>query len=303
MVEVITMFNFSNLKITNKAIQEIENKYNAIFLKGYQVPQELLGQLQKDEVAVFASLDEIGDKTQILLALKHIFDVGAYLYVIDNDTISTAQVEVVEKLIRLTSIVGNDELMELKKPIVDTISSYIEDELVSYDIPENFNIYYWKYELGEMKLLDICEEMKINKPYFYRMCDVYETTINFYKEQYSKSVDLILSPKKRETDYTKIVDIFHYYKDKGLTNEALMVLQKEFSVSWFNLWRLLLAFRKSRFYLNTLKDDVALKNSEVIKDLKSILKYIAKNPEEFLEYTSMDYLRRKEPENRIANDL
>lgn len=265
------------------------------------ISSEMIARADNNTIFIFSSLSDIGSNTQILLGLKYIFEQSSYLLVLDNEQVSTARIVAKDNL--KCEILPDDNAFQTKKPIVDELLKYTENELTIYHLPLDFPEHYWKYELGTMKLSDAYKNLGVSKPYFYKLCEIYEDTIDFYIRQYHTSTDVIQAPKKRETDYKKIIDILKPFEDIGLTFKALTTLEEELNICWIDLWRTLISMKKSRYYYYLLKDNPTLKDKLLHKDIYSALESLESDPTRFIQFNAIPLFRYVAPEERLQSFL
>ena len=279
------------------AVNSIMDKYKIPTFCIHSISNEMVGRAWNDTIIVVSSLSDLGEGHQVLLALRHIFENNAYIFILDNENLSTAKIE--KKIDVLNSLVPDVDKFNSVKRIVNDTLTYLDDELSFYDIPQDFPEQYWKYELGEVKLSDAYDSLGLSKPYFYKLCELYEKTIHFYRRQWQTSVEIIQTPKKRVMDYEKMIEIITPFTDKGLTYEALSTLENELQLSWTDLWRSLLAMKKSRFYFYYLKNNPELKKKPLYIDINNALKVLNKNPNVFIQMGSIQGPRYMFPEERF----
>ena len=96
-----------------------------------------------------------------------------------------------------------------------------------------------------------------------------------------------------------MIEIITPFTDKGLTYEALSTLENELQLSWTDLWRSLLAMKKSRFYFYYLKNNPELKKKPLYIDINNALKVLNKNPNVFIQMGSIQGPRYMFPEERF----
>ena len=284
------------------AVSILQEKYPFMtFTCVYHIGAEMVSKAESDTIFVLSSLSDLGDSMQILLCLKYIFKQSSYLLVLDNEDISTAKIEKVSDI--RYDIVPDDKLLSIKKPLTDELLKHLDDELSIYQLPANFPDYYWKYELGEIKLSDAYGSMGFSKPYFYKLCEIFENTLTYYVQQYHSSVKIIQAPKKRETNYEKMIDILAPFVNVGLTFEALSTLESELNTCWIDLWRTLLSLRKSRYYYYYLKDNPSLKKKTLYLDINTALDALISNPTVFIQMNSVQMLQYTAPKERLVSFL
>ena len=231
----------------------------------------------------------------------HLFSNFQNLLVLDNKDISTAKIEKVNEF--RNDIVPNKAAFKNIKTTADNLLNYVKDELSYYELPKNYPDYYWQYELGEVKLSDACAALNLSKPYFYKLGEIYESTIDFYVRQWNTSTSIIQSPKKRENNYERMLEILAPFESVGLTFEALSALEKELKTCWVDLWRTLLSMKKSRFYYYLLKNTPSLKEKPLYQDINSALDALSSSPDIFVQMGSVQMARYNSPQDRITSYL
>ena len=279
-----------------------------ILLNEYAIPSfcihsnsaEMVGRADGETIIVISSLSDLGEGETVLMALRYIFEQSAYLLVLDNKDISTAKIEKVNAF--QSDIVPNKAAFKNIKS-TSILLHYIKDELSYYGLPKDYPNLYWKYELGEIKLSDACEALGLSKPYFYKLGEVYENTIDFYVRQWQTLTSIIQSPKKRENNYERMLEILAPFECVGLTFEALSTLEKELNTCWIDLWRTLLSMRKSRFYYYLLKDTPSLKEKPLYQDINNAIDTLSKNPDAFIKLDSVQMARYNCQQDRITSHL
>ena len=100
-----------------------------------------------------------------------------------------------------------------------------------------------------------------------------------------------------------MLEILAPFESVGLTFEALSTLEKELSTCWVDLWRTLLAMRKSRFYYYLLKDTPSLKEKTLYQDINNALDTLLKNPDTFIKLDSVQMARYNCQQDRITSHL
>lgn len=280
-----------------------------ILLNEYAIPSfcihsnsaEMVGRADEETIIVLSSLSDLGEGETVLMALRYIFEQSAHLLVLDNKDISTAKIEKVNEF--RNDIVPNKAAFKNIKTTADNLLNYVKDELSFYELPKDYPDYYWKYELGEIKLSDACTALRLSKPYFYKLGEIYESTIDFYVRQWHTSTSIIQSPKKRENNYERMLEILAPFESVGLTFEALSTLEKELNTCWVDLWRTLLAMKKSRFYYYLLKNTPSLKEKPLYQDINSALEALSSSPDIFVQMGSVQMARYNSPQDRITSYL
>jgi hypothetical protein len=284
-------------RIHQNAVDLLLNEYAIPSFCIHSNSAEMVGRADGETIIVISSLSDLGEGETVLMALRYIFEQSAHLLVLDNKDISTAKIEKVNEF--RNDIVPNKAAFKNIKTTADNLLNYVKDELSYYELPKNYPDYYWQYELGEVKLSDAYDSLGLSKPYFYKLCELYEKTIHFYRRQWQTSVEIIQTPKKRVMDYEKMIEIITPFTDKGLTYEALSTLENELQLSWTDLWRSLLAMKKSRFYFYYLKNNPELKKKPLYIDINNALKVLNKNPNVFIQMGSIQGPRYMFPEERF----
>mgnify|MGYP003302138812 CR=1 FL=1 len=283
------------------AISLIMEKYRIPTFCIHSISSEMIGRASDDTIIVISSLSDLGEGQQVLFALRHIFENNAYVLVLDNESISTAKIEK-ESDIKYNIVPDIDKFNSVKS-IVNDMLKYLDDELSFYAIPKDFPEQYWNYELGKVKLSDAYDSLGLSKPYFYKLCEIYEKTIHFYNRQWQTSVEIIQTPKKRVMDYEKMIEILTPFVEKGLTYESLATLENELQLSWTDLWRSLLAMKKSRFYFYHLKNNPEFKKKPLYMDINNALKDLNKNPNSFIQMGSVQASKYMFPEERFTPNI
>jgi hypothetical protein len=260
----------------------------------------MVGRADGETIIVISSLSDLGEGETVLMALRYIFEQSAYLLVLDNKDISTAKIEKVTDF-RNDIVPNKAAFKNIKTTCI--LLDYVKDELSYYELPKDYPDYYWKYELGEIKLSDACEALGLSKPYFYKLGEVYENTIDFYVRQWHTSTSIIQSPKKRENNYERMLEILAPFESVGLTFEALSALEKELKTCWVEIWRTLLSMKKSRFYYYLLKNTPSLKEKPLYQDINSALDALSSSPDIFVQMSSVQMARYNSPQDRITSYL
>jgi len=276
--------------IHKNAKEKMLEKYNISSLHCYSNPQEMIGMGDSDSVVVFNSLDDIGSKMRVLQALRYMWEQGIKLLVLDNEDISTATIRK-----REGKYVTEELTSAFFNVTVGEILHYVDDEMTTYGFPENFVEVYWSYEFGNIKLTDVTKGLQISKPYFYKLCDIYETTIDYFY-RYHRIEDIIAIPKKREHDFEEIFELWKPFLNDGLTFNAVRTLQSKLNLTWIELWRTILSYHKSKFLYYLLRDDYDLKSKTLFQDLNYTVKVLKKQPQRILELNTFDM------ENNTLND-
>ncbi len=287
-------------RIHQNAVEILLNEYAIPSFCIHSNSAEMVGRADGETIIVISSLSDLGEGETVLMALRYIFEQSAYLLVLDNKDISTAKIEKVTDF-RNDIVPNKAAFKNIKTTCI--LLDYVKDELSYYELPKDYPDYYWKYELGEIKLSDACEALGLSKPYFYKLGEVYENTIYFYVRQWHTSTSIIQSPKKRENNYERMLEILAPFEGVGLTFEALSTLEKELNTCWVDLWRTLLAMRKSRFYYYLLKDTPSLKEKPLYQDINNALDTLSKNPDAFIKLDSVQMARYNCQQDRITSYL
>lgn len=288
-------------RIHQNAVDLLLNEYAIPSFCIHSNSAEMVGRAGGETIIVISSLSDLGEGETVLMALRYIFEQSAYLLVLDNKDISTAKIEKVNEF--RNDIVPNKAAFKNIKTTADNLLNYVKDELSYYELPKNYPDYYWQYELGEVKLSDACAALNLSKPYFYKLGEIYESTIDFYVRQWNTSTSIIQSPKKRENNYERMLEILAPFESVGLTFEALSALEKELKTCWVDLWRTLLAMKKSRFYYYLLKNTPSLKEKPLYQDINSALEALSSSPDIFVQMGSVQMARYNSPQDRITSYL
>ena len=288
-------------RIHQNAVDLLLNEYAIPSFCIHSNSAEMVGRADGETIIVISSLSDLGEGETVLMALRYIFDQSAYLLVLDNKDISTAKIEKVNEF--RNDIVPNKAAFKNIKTTADNLLNYVKDELSYYELPKNYPDYYWQYELGEVKLSDACAALNLSKPYFYKLGEIYESTIDFYVRQWNTSTSIIQSPKKRENNYERMLEILAPFESVGLTFEALSALEKELKTCWVDLWRTLLSMKKSRFYYYLLKNTPSLKEKPLYQDINSALDALSSSPDIFVQMGSVQMARYNSPQDRITSYL
>ena len=288
-------------RIHQNAVDLLLNEYAIPSFCIHSNSAEMVGRADGETIIVISSLSDLGEGETVLMALRYIFEQSAYLLVLDNKDISTAKIEKVNEF--RNDIVPNKAAFKNIKTTADNLLNYVKDELSYYELPKNYPDYYWQYELGEVKLSDACAALNLSKPYFYKLGEIYESTIDFYVRQWNTSTSIIQSPKKRENNYERMLEILAPFESVGLTFEALSALEKELKTCWVDLWRTLLSMKKSRFYYYLLKNTPSLKEKPLYQDINSTLDALSSSPDIFVQMGSVQMARYNSPQDRITSYL
>ena len=288
-------------RIHQNAVDLLLNEYAIPSFCIHSNSAEMVGRADGETILVLSSLSDLGEGETVLMALRYIFEQSAYLLVLDNKDISTAKIEKVNEF--RNDIVPNKAAFKNIKTTADNLLNYVKDELSYYELPKNYPDYYWQYELGEVKLSDACAALNLSKPYFYKLGEIYESTIDFYVRQWNTSTSIIQSPKKRENNYERMLEILAPFESVGLTFEALSALEKELKTCWVDLWRTLLSMKKSRFYYYLLKNTPSLKEKPLYQDINSALDALSSSPDIFVQMGSVQMARYNSPQDRITSYL
>jgi len=282
--------------ISHKSARDVLYSTYGIYSEGVFVnSKELCSVAKENTVVVVSSLSELGDGIERLLVLKHIFGNNADLYVLGNEDAST----IVIKTKDFGSYFYSDKNSISKRKLATVLLSDLDDNLELSSIPEKFSHYYWEYELGKIKVSEVCTALSISKPYFYRLCEFYETTIHFYSQQGLYYYELIRTPKKNETDYKTILALLEPFYEQGLTYEALNTLQDKLKLSNLDVWRTLNAMQRSRFYYYLLKNNANLKAMLLFKDIECLLTYLMTDTHDFVNIVT----RYHDADERVAEVL
>jgi len=288
-------------RIHQNAVDLLLNEYAIPSFCIHSNSAEMVGRADGETIIVISSLSDLGEGETVLMALRYIFEQSAHLLVLDNKDISTAKIEKVNEF--RNDIVPNKAAFKNIKTTADNLLNYVKDELSYYELPKNYPDYYWQYELGEVKLSDACAALNLSKPYFYKLGEIYESTIDFYVRQWNTSTSIIQSPKKRENNYERMLEILAPFESVGLTFEALSALEKELKTCWVDLWRTLLSMKKSRFYYYLLKNTPSLKEKPLYQDINSALDALSSSPDIFVQMGSVQMARYNSPQDRITSYL
>lgn len=288
-------------RIHQNAVDLLLNEYAIPSFCIHSNSAEMVGRADGETILVLSSLSDLGEGETVLMALRYIFEQSAYLLVLDNKDISTAKIEKVNEF--RNDIIPNKAAFKNIKTTADNLLNYVKDELSYYELPKNYPDYYWQYELGEVKLSDACAALNLSKPYFYKLGEIYESTIDFYVRQWNTSTSIIQSPKKRENNYERMLEILAPFESVGLTFEALSALEKELKTCWVDLWRTLLSMKKSRFYYYLLKNTPSLKEKPLYQDINSALDALSSSPDIFVQMGSVQMARYNSPQDRITSYL
>ena len=288
-------------RIHQNAVDLLLNEYAIPSFCIHSNSAEMVGRADGETIIVISSLSDLGEGETVLMALRYIFEQSAHLLVLDNKDISTAKIEKVNEF--RNDIVPNKAAFKNIKTTADNLLNYVKDELSYYELPKNYPDYYWQYELGEVKLSDACAALNLSKPYFYKLGEIYESTIDFYVRQWNTSTSIIQSPKKRENNYERMLEILAPFESVGLTFEALSALEKELKTCWVDLWRTLLSMKKSRFSYYLLKNTPSLKEKPLYQDINSALDALSSSPDIFVQMGSVQMARYNSPQDRITSYL
>ena len=288
-------------RIHQNAVDLLLNEYAIPSFCIHSNSAEMVGRADGETIIVISSLSDLGEGETVLMALRYIFEQSAYLLVLDNKDISTAKIEKVNEF--RNDIIPNKAAFKNIKTTADNLLNYVKDELSYYELPKNYPDYYWQYELGEVKLSDACAALNLSKPYFYKLVEIYESTIDFYVRQWNTSTSIIQSPKKRENNSERRLEILAPFESVGLTFEALSALEKELKTCWVDLWRTLLSMKKSRFYYYLLKNTPSLKEKPLYQDINSALDALSSSPDIFVQMGSVQMARYNSPQDRITSYL
>lgn len=267
--------------------------------KEYVSAKELVSSLEKGDVALFESASNLGDdEFSIIASIRHIYGVGAYLFVALNPNMSCAVMKKdsyifgasVDKDEEMVSFKDSEtynykiELLEDKmmviKPFVSATLSYIQDKKEK-KLPSNFEQAYWRYQTGASTMSEVCKS--IDGTDFYGMCRTYENSVGYFVELYRRAPFILLISKKGFKDYEQLLSLLQSANDVGLVNGILKSIQKTYNVGRIDMWRLLRSFYDSRFYYNYLKKNPEFAETKVGRHLDIAMKEMQNNPNYFMQ--------------------
>ena len=153
-------------RIHQNAVDLLLNEYAIPSFCIHSNSAEMVGRADGETIIVISSLSDLGEGETVLMALRYIFEQSAHLLVLDNKDISTAKIEKVTDF-RNDIVPNKAAFKNIKATCI--LLDYVKDELSYYELPKDYPDYYWKYELGEIKLSDACEALGLSKPYFYKL--------------------------------------------------------------------------------------------------------------------------------------